>query len=217
MLHLLAIDTTTERCSVAVLSRPTPAEPSTSASCLEHTRLAPRLHTQVVLEMVDGLLRAAGAAARAVGLIAFGGGPGSFTGVRIGAAVAQGMALGSGARVLALPSAALVAETARRQTGWRGAFAVDRPSRPGWRYLARYALGDDGCRCVAFDRLLAEEAASDLGPCIRGERFAPNASALAQLAWQRREEAVAPALAQPFYVDGDSPWRPTKVGASHDA
>lgn len=208
MPHLLAIDTTTERCSVAVLNRPTPAEPSAGASCLEHTRLAPRLHTEVVLEMIDGLLQAAGTTARALGLIAFGGGPGSFTGVRIGAAVAQGVALGGGARVLALPSAALVAETARRQTGWRGAFSVDRPSRPGWRYLARYALGADGCRCLAFDRLVAEEAASGLGPCLEGERFPPNASTLAHLAWQRRKEAVAPALAQPFYVDGDSPWRP---------
>ena len=209
MPHLLAIDTTTERCSVAVLSHPAPAEPSTSASCLEHTRLAPRLHTQVVLEMVDGLLRAAGTAARALGLIAFGGGPGSFTGVRIGAAVAQGMALGSGAQVLALPSAALVAEVARRQTGWRGEFSVDRPSRPGWRYLARYVLGDDGCRCLAADRLLSEARARRLDPRIEGERFPPNATTLAHLAWLRRKEAVAPALAQPFYVDGDSPWRPS--------
>ena len=206
---MLAIDTTTERCSVAVLSRSTPAEPSTSASCLEHTWLAPRLHTQVVLEMVDGLLRAAGTAARALGLIAFGAGPGSFTGVRIGAAVAQGMALGGGARVLALPSAAVVAETARRQTGWRGTFSVDRPSRPGWRYLARYALGSDGSRCLVADRLVAEGTAPRVGRCIPGERFPPNASTLARLAWRRRKEAVAPALAQPFYVDGDSPWRPS--------
>ncbi len=201
MLRLLAIDTTTERCSVAVLSRP--------GACLEHTRLAPRLHTQIVLEMIDRLLRAAGTAPGDLGWIAFGGGPGSFTGVRIGAAVAQGMAFGIGARVVALPSAALVAETARRQTEWRGTFAVDRPSRSGWRYLARYALEDDGCRCLAFDRLVAEKAAPAAGAGIQGERFPPSASTLAHMAWQRREEAVAPALAQPFYVDGDTPWRPS--------
>lgn len=211
MPHLLAIDTTAERCSVAVLSHAVPSTPpaphSASASCLEHTRLAPRLHTRIVLGMIDDALRAVGIASRALGWIAFGGGPGSFTGVRIGAAVAQGMAFGVGARVIALPSAAIAAEVARSQTGWRGAFAVDRPARPGWRYVARYALDDDGCRCLALDRLLAEEAAPPSS--IRGERFPPNACTLAHLAWQRRDEAVAPALAQPFYVNGDTPWRPS--------
>lgn len=207
MAHLLAIDTTTALCSVALLSTPVaPASGTDERSCLEHTRLAPRLHSQIVLGMVDDLLRAAGVSRRAIGWVAFGGGPGSFTGVRIAAAVAQGFAFGVGARAIAVPSAAATAEVARLRTGWRGEFTVGRPSRSGWRYTARYALREDGCECLEFDRLVVErEAAAD----ILGERFAATASTVAHLAWRQREAAVAPALAQPFYVDGDSPWQPS--------
>lgn len=207
MIHLLAIDTTTDLCSVAVLAEsPPPAGSEAGRSCLEHTRLAPRLHSQIVLGMVDDLLRAAAVSRQDVRWVAFGGGPGSFTGVRIGAAVAQGFAFGVGARVIALPSAAATAEVARLRTGWRGEYSVSRPSRPGWRYTARYALREDGCECLAFDQLVSEQqAAAD----ILGERFPSTASTVAQLAWRQRQQAVAPALAQPFYVDGDSPWRPS--------
>ena len=207
MAHLLAIDTTTALCGVAVLSASVaPAGGPAGHGCLEHTRLAPRLHSQIVLGMVDDLLRAGGVSRGDIGWVAFGGGPGSFTGVRIGAAVAQGFAFGVGAQAIAVPSAAATAEVARLRTGWRGEFTVSRPSRTGWRYAARYALREDGCECLEFDRLVAErEAAAD----ILGERFAATASAVAHLAWRQREAAVAPALAQPFYVDGDSPWQPS--------
>ena len=203
MAHLLAIDTTTDLCSVAVLAE---SPPPAGSGCLEHTRLAPRLHSQIVLGMVDDLLRAAALSRRDIRWVAFGGGPGSFTGVRIGAAVAQGFAFGVGAQVIALPSAAATAEVARLRTSWRGEYSVSRSSRPGWRYAARYALREGGCECLAFDRLVSEqEAAAD----IVGERFPATASTVAQLAWRQREQAVAPALAQPFYVEGDSPWRPS--------
>lgn len=206
MIHLLAIDTTTDLCSVAVLAESPPPACEAGRRCLEHTRLAPRLHSQLVLGMADDLLRAAAVSRQDIRWVAFGGGPGSFTGVRIGAAVAQGFAFGVGAQVIALPSAAATAEVARLRTGWRGEYSVSRPSRPGWRYAARYALREDGCECLAFDQLVSEqEAAAD----ILGERFPATASTVAQLAWRQREQAVAPALAQPFYVDGDSPWRPS--------
>lgn len=206
MIHLLAIDTTTDLCGVAVLAESPPAACEAGRRCLEHTRLAPRLHSQIVLGMVDDLLRAAAVSRQDIRWVAFGGGPGSFTGVRIGAAVAQGFAFGVGAQVIALPSAAATAEVARLRTGWRGEYSVSRPSRPGWRYAARYALREDGCECLAFDQLVTEqETAAD----ILGERFPATARTVAQVAWRQREQAVAPALAQPFYVDGDSPWRPS--------
>lgn len=210
---LLAIDTTTDVCGVALLSaageqsleiRQTPA----TQACLEDTRLAPRLHSQIVLAMLDGVLRAAGTLPKELGWVAFSGGPGSFTGVRIGAAVAQGMAFGVGAKVIAVPSAAVTAESARRQAGLRGKFTISRLSRPGWRYVAQYTLHDDGCECLAFDRLVAREASS-VAQRIDGEHFPSTASTLAHLAWQMRDDAVAPALAQPFYVEGDSPWQPS--------
>ena len=208
---LLAIDTTTDVCGVALLSAAseqsleTGQTPATDRACLEDTRLAPRLHSRIVLAMLDGVLRAAGTLPKELGWIAFSGGPGSFTGVRVGAAVAQGIALGVGAKVIVVPSAAVTAESARRQAGLRGDFTVSRLSRPGWRYVAQYAVRDDGCECLAFDRLVATETSS----AIDGEHFPSTASTLARLAWQMRDDAVAPALAQPFYVEGDSPWQPS--------
>lgn len=211
---LLAIDTTTDVCGVALLSAAseqsleTGQTPATDRACLEHTRLAPRLHSQIVLDMIDGVLRAAGTRPASLGWIAFSGGPGSFTGVRVGAAVAQGMALGVGAKVIAVPSAAVTAESARSHAGLRGDFTISRLSRPGWRYVAQYALRDDGCECLAFDRLVATETSSTL-ECIDGECYPASVSTLAHIAWQMRDDAVAPALAQPFYVEGDSPWQPS--------
>lgn len=234
---LLALDTTTDVCSVAVLVERPPAptlatqpagqqphsritvpegsvpnaqhsQPAVGSLCLEHTRLAPRLHSQVVLNMIDCLLHAAHIKPAELAWIAFDAGPGSFTGVRIGAAVAHGMAFGIGATVIAVPSSAVIAEVARRLDSLRGTFNVSRPSRTGWRYLARYALRDDGCECLAFDRLVATETLSTL-ECIDGECFPASVGTLAHLAWQMRQDAVAPALAQPFYVEGDSPWQPS--------
>ena len=81
-MNLLAMDTTTEICSVAAFS---------GDQWFEHTRSAPRLHNRLVLEMVDNVLGGAGLAVREVDLVAFGAGPGSFTGVRIGAAVRKAL------------------------------------------------------------------------------------------------------------------------------
>ena len=197
MTILLAIDTTTDCCSVAL---------ATEASCIEHTRLAPRLHNRLLLPMIDDVLRAADVARGSLDVVAFGAGPGSFTGVRIGAAAAQGIAFAIGARVVAVPSALTLAETARRIAGWRGVFAVQRPARVGWRYMARFELRDDCAVCLAPDRL--ETATTSNAKAIDGARFQASAGIVAVLALRRLEQAVEPALAQPLYVEGDSPWKP---------
>ena len=206
MVDLLAIDTTTDVCSVGL---------ATGEGWLEQTRLAPRLHNQHVLGMVDDVCRAAadltGESAdpplvkARVRFIAFGAGPGSFTGVRIGAAVAQGLAFAIGAQTIPLPSSAIVAETARA-AGRRGTCAVRRMSRPGWHYEARYELTDDDIRCLAFDEL-KPSAAPAAADCIDGARTAISAFAIARLALRRTDQAVPPAEALPIYVDGDTPWR----------
>lgn len=208
MVDLLAIDTTTDVCSVGL---------ATGDCWLEQTRLAPRLHNQHVLGMIDDVCRAAADQAgepdpalikAKVRFIAFGAGPGSFTGVRIGSAVAQGLAFAIGARAIPLPSSAIVAETARA-AGRRGICAIRRTSRPGWHYEASYELTDDDVRCLAFDQLkpAAAPAAAD---SIDGARVAVSAFAIARLALQRTEQAVPPAEALPIYVDGDTPWRPSQ-------
>ena len=83
-LTLLALDTATEACSVALLHQG-------EKTFLDE--VAQRTHTQRILPMIDEILVNSGLRLSQVDGVAFGRGPGSFTGVRISAAVAQGLAL----------------------------------------------------------------------------------------------------------------------------
>ena len=196
-MNLLAIDTTTDVCALAVYRQD---------RWFEHNRFAPRLHNQHVLPMVDSVLDAAGMASLDLDLIAFGAGPGSFTGVRIGAAVSQGIALASDAKLVPVANSAVAAETLRRIGGLRGEVEITRASRPGWRYRARYELSDTGVSCVHFDRLVATSEVGD--NALDADRLPVSARLVGALALRNLDDAVAPAFAQPYYVDGDSPWQP---------
>ena len=197
-MNLLAIDTTTDVCALAVHRQD---------RWFEHNRFAPRLHNQHVLSMVDSVLDAAGIAALDLDMIAFGAGPGSFTGVRIGAAVAQGIALASGANLVPVANSAVAAEALRRIGGLRGEVDIVRASRPGWRYRARYELSDTGVHCVDFDRLIATSEVAE--NALDADQLPVSAHLVGTLALRSLDDAVAPAFAQPYYVDGDSPWQPT--------
>lgn len=193
---VLALETTTEVCSVALVS---------NGHWLEDTRFAPRLHNRHLLAMVDNVLGVARVERQELDVIAFGAGPGSFTGVRIGAAVAQGIALAVGARVLPIPSSAVTAEGLRRCTSRRGPVTLARVSRPGWRYVARYELQDTGIRCLQSDELLPDDHDPAL---IVG--YAMNARLVGELALADLSAAVPPAAGLPLYVEGNSPWRPAR-------
>ena len=99
-MNLLALETTTEACSVALVH---------GDQLLVRSQLAPRRHTELVLPMADELLAEAGISRHALDAIAMGRGPGAFTGVRIGVALAQGMALALDLPVVAVSSLAALA------------------------------------------------------------------------------------------------------------
>jgi tRNA threonylcarbamoyladenosine biosynthesis protein TsaB len=90
---LLALDTSTESCSAALWLDGELAVDAIHAG---------QRHTELVLPMIDDLLRAAGIGLTALDAIAFGEGPGSFTGLRIACAVAQGLAFGAGLPVVGI-------------------------------------------------------------------------------------------------------------------
>ena len=99
-MNLLAIETATEACSVALVHGET---------VIARTELAPRRHAERVLPMADELLAEAGIGKHALDVIAVGRGPGAFTGVRLAVSLAQGMAMALGLPVVTVSSLAALA------------------------------------------------------------------------------------------------------------
>ena len=100
---LLALDTSTEACSVALWHK---------GEKTHLDELAQRTHTKRILPMVDELLANSGINLKQVNALAFGRGPGSFTGVRVGAGIAQGLAFGADLPVIAVSNLTVMAQAA---------------------------------------------------------------------------------------------------------
>jgi tRNA threonylcarbamoyladenosine biosynthesis protein TsaB len=99
-MNLLAIETATEACSVALVH---------GDMVIERSEIAPRRHAERVLPMADELLAEAGLGRHALDGIAVGRGPGAFTGVRLAVSLAQGMALALDRPVVTVSSLAALA------------------------------------------------------------------------------------------------------------
>lgn len=109
-MKLLAIDTSGPACSAALI-RGTERD--------QLIEVAPRRHGQLILGMMQSLLDSAGLVIRDLDAIAFARGPGSFTGVRIAAAVAQGVAFGADLPVARVSALAALAHGRFRAGGQR--------------------------------------------------------------------------------------------------
>lgn len=111
MSGMLAIETATDACSVAM---------SVGDSVLERHEVVPRQHHHRLFRMLEDILPDAQPQSRGVGAVAYGCGPGSFTGLRIAAAAAQGIAFACGLPAIGVSTLAVLAQTALR-TGVVGA------------------------------------------------------------------------------------------------
>jgi tRNA threonylcarbamoyladenosine biosynthesis protein TsaB len=100
---ILALDTATEACSAALW---------VDGQLIGREMEFERGHAEHILPMIDGLLAEGGVALGALDALAFGRGPGGFTGVRLAASVTQGLAFAAGLRVVAISDLAAVAQRA---------------------------------------------------------------------------------------------------------
>jgi tRNA threonylcarbamoyladenosine biosynthesis protein TsaB len=135
-MKILAIDTATERCSVAL---------DIDGTLVDRSTDTPRGHADLILPMVQSLLNDAGLALAQLDGIAYGRGPGSFTGVRIAVGVVQGLAFGAGLPTAGISNLAAVAQQVAvlgYQVGDRLLVCMD--ARMGEVYWGVFQCGPDG-------------------------------------------------------------------------
>jgi tRNA threonylcarbamoyladenosine biosynthesis protein TsaB len=107
-MKILALDTATEACSAAL---------QIGDQILIREEIAPQAHTKLILPMVQALIDEAQIQLTDLDAIVFGRGPGSFTGVRIGVGIAQGLAYGAGTPLIGVSTLQTLAQGALRRTG----------------------------------------------------------------------------------------------------
>jgi tRNA threonylcarbamoyladenosine biosynthesis protein TsaB len=105
MANILALDTSTEACSCAL---------SLNGVVAEDFQICPRLHAQRILPMIHALMAKHDLAFSGIDAIAFGRGPGSFTGLRIAAGVTQGLAFAAEIPVIPVSTLAAIAMEVRQ-------------------------------------------------------------------------------------------------------
>ncbi|HLF11999.1 MAG TPA: tRNA (adenosine(37)-N6)-threonylcarbamoyltransferase complex dimerization subunit type 1 TsaB [Gammaproteobacteria bacterium] len=131
-MKLLGLETSSARGSVAL---------STGARVIERHIQTPREQTELVLQLTAELLAEAGIELRELDGIAFGKGPGSFTGLRLAAAVAQGFALSCGVPLLPVSSLLALAQGAwRAERVGNSLICID--ARMGEVYWGEFAVVD---------------------------------------------------------------------------
>ncbi len=137
-MKLLAIDTSTDACSAALWL---------NGEVRQRYQVAPREHGQLILPMIESLLAEAGLALTQLDTLAFGRGPGGFTGVRIANSVIQGLAFGADLPVVPISSLAALAQGAYTEMGTPQILAaID--ARIGEVYWGAYRAAQ-GCASVA--------------------------------------------------------------------
>jgi tRNA threonylcarbamoyladenosine biosynthesis protein TsaB len=150
-MRLLAIDTATERCSVAL---------RLGGQLIERSTEQPRGHADLILPMVESVLREAALRLLDLDGIAYGRGPGAFTGVRIAVGVVQGLAFGADLKTVGISNLAALAQQVARP-GDRILVCMD--ARMGQVYWSSFVRepGSDLVTSLAPERVDAPDAVAE--------------------------------------------------------
>lgn len=139
MTTVLALDATSRACSAAVWH--CTSDDLATAQLFERYEIAPRAHTQKLMPMVREVLADAGLVMTDIDVVAYGRGPGAFTGIRIAAGMAQGLALGLDLPMVAVSSLeALALGAALRSEGADAAALGALDARMGEVYIGGYQV-----------------------------------------------------------------------------
>jgi tRNA threonylcarbamoyladenosine biosynthesis protein TsaB len=228
MTTLLAIETSSEACSLAL---------SVDGQLREVHEHAPMRHAELLLPGVERLLAEAGLALSALDAIAFGRGPGSFTSLRIGIGVVQGLAWAAGLPVVPVSSLAAVAQEAcGRAPATSGRIRVAVDARMQEVFTAEFAPGPGGLVQPCGEEIVCAPSAllaaappaiaagngfarfAELEPLCRSAAACfpdlwPRAAMILRLAedWLATHAPLPAALAQPVYIRNDVAVKPDRT------
>lgn len=171
-MHILAFDTSTDALSVAVGTWPSAHPAGGAAQVWQHSGPGGPKASAALIPAILALLREAGLTLAELDAIAFGRGPGAFTGLRTACAVAQGLAFGANRPVLPVDTLHAMAEEARHRHGVRQV-VVALDARMNEVYTARYDFDLDTAASDAGFQVLAPEALRAEPPWVlAGNAFA---------------------------------------------
>ena len=210
---ILALDTATEACSVALLHQ---------GNITFEDELSPRTHTQLILPMIDGLLKNAHLSIKELDYLVFGRGPGSFTGVRVGVGVAQGLAFGAELKVVPISNLTTMAEQAYQELGATEVIALI-DARMNEVYfsqvkeqvcspecaLEQFQLDDEKITVVGTGWVAYPQFAEQNLPLVISEITLPSAKYMLALAEQEIEKGNVKSVdeIEPVYLRNEVTWK----------
>jgi tRNA threonylcarbamoyladenosine biosynthesis protein TsaB len=196
--NILSFDTSTESCTAALQA---------NGMIYSKHSVEPRRHNELLLPMIDCLMKEVGISFNQLDAIAFGMGPGSFVGVRIAVSVAQGLAFASNKPVIALSSLQIMAQTALRESDISQAqLVID--ARMSQAYVGLYQDSKGLMLPVKPDSIQPIDQAA-IEPGFKKIDHLPNAIDMLPLAsyYYAKGELLEADQALPLYLDQAKQWK----------
>ena len=234
---ILAIDTATEQCSVAL---------DLEGKVYLQAEVAPQKHANLVLAQIDAVLNEAGLTRADIEAIGYGAGPGSFTGVRIALATAQALALGLDKKVFAVSDLKLLVadELLAAPQGALGLACTD--ARMGEVYVALFAHEQGGFQTIIAEKVVKpEQAVAEINQVLAAQgkglsvvagtgiallqaqglvlppeltsalKLYPRADSIITCAQVEAPVLVDPAAAEPLYCRNEVTWKKVSEQKHH--